>query len=43
MSAMIEVKHRSRPAYVYVRESTLAQVRHNQRVPSVNMRCATKH
>ncbi len=30
MSAMIEVKHRSRPAYVYVRQSTLAQVRHNQ-------------
>src|SRR5450755_3179798 len=30
MSATIEVKHRSRPAYVYVRQSTLAQVRHNQ-------------
>jgi DNA invertase Pin-like site-specific DNA recombinase len=30
MSAMIEVKHLSRPAYVYVRPSTLAQVRHNQ-------------
>ena len=30
MSATIEVEHRSRPAYVYVRQSTLAQVRHNQ-------------
>lgn len=30
MSATIQVKHRSRPAYVYVRQSTLAQVRHNQ-------------
>src|SRR5450759_5266607 len=30
MSATIEVKHRSRPAYVYIRQSTLAQVRHNQ-------------
>jgi DNA invertase Pin-like site-specific DNA recombinase len=30
MSATIEVQHRSRPAYVYVRQSTLAQVRHNQ-------------
>src|SRR5271166_2418143 len=30
MSATIELKHRSRPAYVYVRQSTLAQVRHNQ-------------
>src|ERR1700692_3050398 len=30
MSAMIEVKHLSRPAYVYVRQSTLAQVRHHQ-------------
>jgi DNA invertase Pin-like site-specific DNA recombinase len=30
MSATIDVKHRSRPAYVYVRQSTLAQVRHNQ-------------
>ena len=30
MSAMIEAKHRSRPAYVYVRQSTLAQVRNNQ-------------
>ena len=30
MSAIIDVKHRSRPAYVYVRQSTLAQVRHNQ-------------
>src|SRR6266436_2452070 len=30
MSATIGVEHRSRPAYVYVRQSTLAQVRHNQ-------------
>jgi DNA invertase Pin-like site-specific DNA recombinase len=30
MSATIGVNHRSRPAYVYVRQSTLAQVRHNQ-------------
>jgi DNA invertase Pin-like site-specific DNA recombinase len=30
MSATIGVGHRSRPAYVYVRQSTLAQVRHNQ-------------
>jgi hypothetical protein len=30
MSATIGVQHRSRPAYVYVRQSTLAQVRHNQ-------------
>src|ERR1700732_4664020 len=30
MSAIIDVRHRSRPAYVYVRQSTLAQVRHNQ-------------
>jgi DNA invertase Pin-like site-specific DNA recombinase len=30
MSATIAVEHRSRPAYVYVRQSTLAQVRHNQ-------------
>jgi DNA invertase Pin-like site-specific DNA recombinase len=30
MSATITEQHRSRPAYVYVRQSTLAQVRHNQ-------------
>jgi DNA invertase Pin-like site-specific DNA recombinase len=30
MSATIRAEHRSRPAYVYVRQSTLAQVRHNQ-------------
>src|SRR5712671_65231 len=30
MSAAIGAEHRSRPAYVYVRQSTLAQVRHNQ-------------
>ena len=30
MSATIGVEHRSRPAYVYVRQSTLAQVRHNR-------------
>lgn len=30
MSATIGAEHRSRPAYVYVRQSTLAQVRHNQ-------------
>jgi len=30
VSATIGVQHRSRPAYVYVRQSTLAQVRHNQ-------------
>ena len=30
MSATITAKHFSRPAYVYVRQSTLAQVRHNQ-------------
>jgi DNA invertase Pin-like site-specific DNA recombinase len=30
MSAVISEQHRSRPAYVYVRQSTLAQVRHNQ-------------
>src|ERR1035441_3857342 len=30
MSATIGVEHRNRPAYVYVRQSTLAQVRHNQ-------------
>jgi len=30
MSATVMVKHLSRPAYVYVRQSTLAQVRHNQ-------------
>src|SRR5213080_5120722 len=30
MSAVISEQHRSRPAYIYVRQSTLAQVRHNQ-------------
>lgn len=30
MSATISEQHLSRPAYVYVRQSTLAQVRHNQ-------------
>jgi DNA invertase Pin-like site-specific DNA recombinase len=30
MSATIAAKHLSRPAYVYVRQSTLAQVRYNQ-------------
>src|ERR1700730_8763867 len=30
MSATIGAEHRSRPAYVYVRQSTLAQVRHHQ-------------
>jgi DNA invertase Pin-like site-specific DNA recombinase len=30
MSAAISEQHRSRPAYIYVRQSTLAQVRHNQ-------------
>jgi DNA invertase Pin-like site-specific DNA recombinase len=30
MSAVISEHQRSRPAYVYVRQSTLAQVRHNQ-------------
>jgi DNA invertase Pin-like site-specific DNA recombinase len=30
MSVIIDVKHRSRPAYIYVRQSTLAQVRHHQ-------------
>lgn len=30
MGATIGVEHWSRPAYVYVRQSTLAQVRHNQ-------------
>jgi len=30
MSAVISEQHRRRPAYIYVRQSTLAQVRHNQ-------------
>src|SRR5258706_11372137 len=30
MSAVINEQPRSRPAYIYVRQSTLAQVRHNQ-------------
>lgn len=30
MSASISEQHRRRPAYIYVRQSTLAQVRHNQ-------------
>jgi DNA invertase Pin-like site-specific DNA recombinase len=30
MSTLITDAHRSKPAYVYVRQSTLAQVRHNQ-------------
>jgi hypothetical protein len=33
MSAMIGVEHRSRPAYVYVRQSTPVQVRHNLKRP----------
>ena len=30
MSALITNAHLSKPAYIYVRQSTLAQVRHNQ-------------
>src|SRR5246127_1611814 len=30
MSTLITDAHRSKPAYIYVRQSTLAQVRHNQ-------------
>lgn len=30
MSAQITPLHREKPAYIYVRQSTLAQVRHNQ-------------
>lgn len=30
MSAQITVEHRQKPAYIYIRQSTLAQVRHHQ-------------
>ena len=30
MSTLITDAHLSKPAYIYVRQSTLAQVRHNQ-------------
>src|SRR5258708_6828302 len=30
MSAQITLQHREKPAYIYVRQSTLAQVRHHQ-------------
>ena len=34
MSTLITEAHRSKPAYIYVRQSTLAQVRHHQvRIP----------
>jgi hypothetical protein len=42
MSATIGVEHRSWPAYVYVRQSTLAQVRHNQESTERQSICAAR-
>ena len=41
MSDKISTKQLERAAYVYIRQSTLQQVRHNWRAIAVSMHCGT--